>query len=236
MLKLKLFFCVLPGFILGNCSSTGFDRAGMTRQMQQEGPAVSDADIAKVMALKPQLKLPFRLAVYLESGYARYSRYSWYQNDFDLNEKKQFLATLMGNKEVVSEAFLIASGDLTTSGEKVLLKDIRLAAARYHADAVLVLKSNSNTDTYPNFLSLLYFTIVGFWIAPGSHCDAIHMFHGTLYDVRNEYLYIGAESDAMDSVVRPYALRECSVPLNAARKKAMESFSAEFTKRLATLK
>ncbi len=236
MFQQNILLCLTLSAVLAQCSSNGFDRAGMAKDLRQAGPAVTDAEIAKVLSLKPQLKLPFRLAVFLDSSYARYSRYSWSQNDFDVAEKKELLTQLMGPKDIVSDAFFISHSDITASREGITLADIRLAAARYHADAVLILKSNSNTDTYPNFLSILYITIVGFWIAPGSHCDAIHMVHGTMYDVRNEYLYIGAESDATDSIIRPLALRECSVPLNESRKKATASFSTEFYRRLRTLK
>jgi len=236
MFKLKIFLFLSLGAVLSECSSTGFDRANMAKELRQAGTPVTDAEIARVLALKPQLRRPFRLGVYLDSAYSRYSRYSSDQRNFELTEKKQLLANLKGNGDIVAEAFLISNGDITASGAVVTLKDIRLAAARYHGDAVLILQSTSNTDTYPNFLSILYFSIVGFWIAPGSHCDAIHMVHGAMYDVRNGYFYIDAESDATDRVIRPLALRECSVPLNQARKKAMASFSAEFHERLKTLK
>src|SRR5512145_2171842 len=68
----------------------------------------------------------------------------------------------------------------------------RSSAARRAADAVLVITGASAVDRYSNWASLLYVTLVGLWVVPGTHADGIFLAAGSVWDVRNEFLYATA--------------------------------------------
>ena len=87
-----------------------------------------------------------------------------------------------------------------------------------------------------SLLSIAYLTILGFWIAPGSHCDAMFMADAVLLDVGNEYLYLTAQSEATAGVVQPMALLKENVPVQRAKTEALNQLVQELEKRFQNLK
>jgi hypothetical protein len=65
---------------------------------------------------------------------------------------------------------MVTITDSAVAGED--LRAARLAAARHGGDAVLVVTGASAPDHYSNWAALLYVTIVGVWVVPGSRVEA----------------------------------------------------------------
>ncbi|TET35084.1 MAG: hypothetical protein E3J72_13295 [Planctomycetota bacterium] len=81
--------------------------------------------------------------------------------------------------------------------------DLRMAAARLNADAMLVYAAASATEKGCNVGGLLYLTIVGAFFVPGSHAAALTFAKGACWDVRNEYLEFAVEGEDERQTVRP---------------------------------
>jgi rhombotail lipoprotein len=194
---------------------------------RRSGPTTAE-DIKKARALKPQINKPFRLAVSLKTVGSSFPL-SWNQSDRDAI--KGWAKTLR-ERGVLSD--VVVMNDLIEEGES--LADRRLAAARYGADALLLIEAASDIDNYTNPLALLYLTIIGAYIAPGTHADAIVMMQGAVYDVGNGYLYATAESEAEGSTVAPLAYVEDEDALNEAKSIALQRFGDELKDRLTALR
>jgi len=169
----------LAAVVLCGCAS-GFDRAALRERLASAPLQVTEADIKAALDLKPQLRFPFKLGVYLQteergpnytypSG-VRSGEWSWSASD---KERIVSWRTALVNEGVVSDLFIIS--DLIASGTD--LKRVRLAAARYGADAVLIIQGASQVDRYLNPLSFFYLTIV-----PGTNIDAIMMLQGAMWE------------------------------------------------------
>lgn len=77
---------------------------------------------------------------------------------------------------------------------------------------------------------------VGAYIIPGTHIDSLFIMNGALWDVRNQYLYLTAESEGMGSTLGPISLVKSKPAISTAKKNAVESFRPEFLKRMKSLK
>lgn len=228
-------FCLMA--VMTGCAvSKGFDRGALRQSLQ---PPATDQEIQAVLDLKPQLPAPFKLGVYLSSG-GNYSR-RWYWT----NEEKD---ALLAYGEELKKAGMISDirlvSDFTVEVRKSTfmsgysggsLKDIRLAAARYGVDALLIVNSVSAVDRYNNFAALLYWTIVGLYLVPGTHSDALVMINGSLWDVRNEYLYATEEAEAVARTLGSAMLLEDVSAIDQAKQKAIGEFGKRFVTRLKTL-
>ncbi len=180
------------------CAATGFNRGALHQQLAVDQPVVTDAEIQRTLDLKPNLPPKFKLAVYLKppsedvDSYQRH-RYGpgwrWTEEDRD---KLLDLTSELTDAESISEVFYISPS--TVPGHD--LKSIRLAAARHHADAVLVISGASEIDNYSNGWSISYAAIVTLFFVPGLERDSLFIANASLWDVRNEYLYLTAEAEA----------------------------------------
>jgi len=163
--------------------------------------ALSLEEIAK---LKPQITPPIKIAV-TQPGNSRYGSNEW--NLTELQEIDSWQAGLKSSG-FASELVVIPSS-LGSSCVRTLKNDCdtqtyRLAAARLHADAVLVIERAEKIDSYLNPLSILNITIVGMWIVPAHHRDSYSLFQAYLVDTANGYIYGTARAEGMANSVRPF--------------------------------
>ena len=93
----------------------------------------------------------------------------------------------------------------------------------------------TDLDEYVNPLSVLDVTIVGMWIAPGHHRDALTIVEGVMLDNRNEYLYAFARGEGTSSIVRPFAYADDSKAIGPSRMLALQAFGKDFVARASQL-
>ena len=86
------------------------------------------------------------------------------------------------------------------------LKALRIAAARSHADALLIYTTEAGYEYQPNALCAFYPTIIGMFLAPGSRGAALAVSKAVLIDVRTGYIYQVMEAYGEKSEVAPVAL------------------------------
>lgn len=209
---------------LGGCeSSQGFDRGRMSEQLSAGAPKATDEEISRVMGLQPQLDFPIRLAIYVKPREYYWQDSVWRIEDIDA----EWVETLKRDGLVTAIIPIVES---TVTGDNIA--DIRLAAARHGADAVLVLESVSDVDRYNNPLGITYFTIVGAWLIPGTHSDALVMMSGSLWDVRNGYLYATMQTEGEASDFGPAFLLEDYKVVAEAHRAALTAIEEEIANRL----
>jgi rhombotail lipoprotein len=228
------------------CSSRGMDR-GKLPDVSDKNIIIDDSEIKKYSSLKPQLKMPFRVGIYLVNPEGTYYRINGEDKSHLLsieNELKEygiinqifFISASIQNFENDSDysRYRNKYEDRTPTLDNI--KSIRILASRYGADAVLIIKCNNNYKQETNLSSLLYLTIAGIWLVPGSERDSLFEFTGTLWDVKNEYLYFTSESDSRKQVTRPLGFIDDEKIVAESKKIALEAITNEIKNRFKSFK
>lgn len=218
---------ILPALVLlSGCVGSGFDRAGLHARMQDDSFQVTDEAILEAQSVKPQLRLPCRIAVYLKPS----SRSEWRWSAKDRAVLESWAATLK-DEGIASDAFLLPDM-IVGKGD---LKEVRLAAARCGADALLVIQGGAETDSYMNPAAVLNLTVVGGYLVPGSHRDALFLIEGCLFDTSNGYLYAGAQAEGEGGIIRPTFIIEERDAVTIAKSQALERFGPALLQRMRSL-
>ena len=223
---MRILCLVVMALSLSGCA-TGFDRGILAARCSGEPLQVTDEDVRKALDLKPQLAFPCRIAVYLcpDTG----SLWRWCAKDKEILDR---CADTLRAAGIVSDMFVMS--DMVVQGTDE--KQLRLAAAKHGADALLIIKGAAQIDSYVNPLAVLNMTLIGGFILPASHRDALFLMHGCLIDVGNGYLYASVESEGEGGVMRPTFLIEDRDAAMVAKKRAVEKFGPELVKRVENLR
>lgn len=217
---------ILVLLFLTGCSR-GFDRGRLSQTLRDAPLQINDATIAAQKKIRPQIKSPFRLAIYLAPSDRPYS-WRWTADD---KKRIDVWGVELMKSGIVKDVFIMS--EMFAEGWTLL--DHRRAAARHGADALLVLQAATDIDSYANPSALLYLTVVGAFIVPGTHRDALFMLQGGLIDVNNGYLYATAESEAEHKSVMPAYFIEDEDAVNPAKEEALEAFGDEIIRRIKNL-
>jgi hypothetical protein len=135
---------------------------------------------------------------------------------------------------------LVAKGDLhgaqyipRSSLKGFQLTQLRDSAARYGADLLLVLDGAGAVDRYNNYKAgLLYWTILGAYLADGTHSDAICLVRGSLWDVKSGSFLFEAEAEGRAQTVGPAALLDDAGAVEQAKTTALEELERKMTEEL----
>ncbi len=82
--------------------------------------------------------------------------------------------------------------------------EMRLAAARLHADVMLLYAVADSYESRVNLSAILYATIVGTSFAPGNEAAVLAFAKGACFDVENEFLEFTVEGEDERKTTRPY--------------------------------
>ena len=99
--------------------------------------------------------------------------------------------------------------------------EMRLAAARLHADVVLLYAVADSEESRTNLSGLLYLTIAGTFFVPGSESAVLAFAKGACFDVENEYLEFTVEGEDERKSTRPYYFLDKKQQRLDSRKAAM---------------
>jgi hypothetical protein len=209
---------------LAGCVTTNeFDRSALRAKMGDETAQVTEKQVQEVMALRPQLSFPCNIAVYFHpdggwTGKERALVDSWCQ--------------ALKQQGIVASMFVMS--DLFVDGQS--LTALRVTAARHGADALLVLKGASQITSYVNPAALFNLTVVGGYVIPASHRDALFLVQGGLLDVGNGFIYASVESEAEAGIIRPTFVIDEKVAVERARKQALVNFGPALVRRMQGLR
>jgi rhombotail lipoprotein len=212
--------------VLSGCSTFGgFNRDLLETRLREDYDKVIDKDIKEIHRLAPQIRFPCRIAIALR---AEGHSWRWTAKDRQLMNswgdslKKEGIAS-----EVVFMSRTFVHGDD--------LHSLRASAAKYGADALLLIKGNSATDSRLNVMSVFNLTVVGGFVVPGSHRDALFQIEGALVDVNNGFLYASAEAEGEGSTLAPTFIIEEKDAIEKAKQGALTAFGPELLKHLRNL-
>lgn len=223
--RVRVLFVVSSVLVVSGCFAHGFDRGAMFSRLQLDQTPETDEEIVKVQALQPQLPFPCRVAIYLPPRVN--GRWSAHEKEII----DSWTAPLK-NEGIVSDMFVMS--DMITTGSKdgPNLKDLRIAAARHGANALLIIQGDYDVDSYQNPAAVFNLTIIGGYIIPASHRDALFVLQGVLVDVGNGFLYASVEAEGEAHTIRPTFLAEDKPAVEKARCQALEHFGPELLKRM----
>ncbi|MCS6296143.1 MAG: hypothetical protein H8K09_07930 [Nitrospira sp.] len=211
---------------------------GLNRHILQESfhdhpEVVTDRDVASTMALQAQLPAPYRLAIYFKHedfpSRPALQRVDWVSSD---GARVQRALEPVREEGILQQAFLLANS--TVQG--TTLRDIRLAAARYNADAILIIDGASAFERYNNGHAWWYATGIGTYFAHGTECHALFMMEGTLWDVRTGYLYGTQTAEGETTLIGPAPSLDDKAAIAEAKDVAMTRFGKELADTLRLLR
>lgn len=210
-------------------SSRGFNREGLRSDITSPR-TVTEEEIKKALAAKAQLPHPFKLGIYFAPGRSWNYRAEWTWTGED---KDRFLASFEGLKAngTIREAFVIPESTIEGKDNKA----VRLAAARAGADAVLIVSGAADSDRYNNVLGPLYLLIVTAYFVPGTVVDGLFMASASMWDVANDYLYLGTEAEGTAHRTAPAFFMEEKPLVKEAKVAALDSLAKGIAGRIAQM-
>lgn len=212
------------------CMSRGFNRGELQQQIGVVKPAFDDKEIEKAYNKKPLLPKPFKLAVFFKSPKSlNRQEPAWRWSDEDKDLLGSAVAELKA-KGIVSDVFPIVSSVVADED----LKSLRLAAAQHGADALLIIGGAGEIDRYINKWGWSYALLLPAFLVPGSEADTLFVANAAMFDVKNEYLYLTAEAEAITKETYVAAFdKSDKALLKDAKTQAIGRLKAEIEKMVA---
>lgn len=200
----------------------GMDR-GPLEAMPAEQPAViDDARIAEALARQPQLPDRVRVGVWFKSPPDGSWRWT-----FEDRER------VMRASETVDRVDLFPLSRGFVEGEDLV--SLRLAAARHGAHALIVVEGRAEQEFADNGWVATYPLLLPILFAPGQELDSRFAIDAQMYDVRNGFLYLTAESEGLEEQQRAHVWIDRDGGVRESRARAVEHLHAELRDRLAHL-
>lgn len=219
---------ILVALLAGCATSKGFNRDALRDSMSSE-VKITDKKIEQALEAKAQLPKPFKLAVYYDKaqteGLQYASRWGWKPQDKDIFES--YFGQLVERGEI-SEVISLDPALIEGNGNRA----IRLAAARAGADAVIIVNGVADTDRYNNPLGVTYILLVTGAFVPGTELDALLMLNASMWDVRNEFLYLSVSSEETEHQIAPAFFIEEEDAINEAKPEALKALGESVARRI----
>jgi hypothetical protein len=210
---------------LGGCAnSQGLSREALQDVIAQEETRFRDTPAAAAPSTQPNTP---RLGLYLKPTGFVDREFEWTGGDRD--------AVLGWAQRLPNSAGRNNAGFLTLSSLKGhTLTELRSTATRYGFDWLLVFDGAAAVDRYNNYkAALLYWTILGAYLADGTHSDALCVLKATLWDVKTGARLFTQQAEGTSTKVGPAALVDDREEIEHARKLALDALLQRLTEQLA---
>jgi hypothetical protein len=225
-IRWPLLLCSLVGTAAGCASSQGLSSGALQDVMREEESRFVDTPAGNVAPARPNAP---QLGLYLIPTGFLHREFEWAARDRDI--------VLAWSKRIPLGTGGQSTGFLTLSSLRGhTLKELRASATRYGIDWLLVFDGAAAVDRYNNYKAgLLYWTILGAYLADGTHSDALCVLKATLWDVRTGARIFGEEAEARTNTVGPAALVDDQQGIERTRTAAMNILLERLTNRFAML-
>jgi hypothetical protein len=228
--RARVIRCALSLFailVFGGCaSSQGLSRDALQNAVVQEESRFLDTPAVTGAPARPNAP---RLGLYLKpTGFVN-REFEWTGRDRD--------AVLAWSQRIPIGAGGKSAGFLTLSSlKRHTLTELRASATRYGVDWVLIFDGAAAVDRYNNYKAgLLYWTILGAYLADGTHSDALCLLKATLWDVNTGVRLFEEQAEAQTKSVGPAAFVNDLQEIERARGMAMNVLLERLTDRFALL-
>lgn len=218
---------------LSACSAgQGFDRTGMQDALHQRLDPLGERDAKNPTESNPPLAGPFRLGVYFVRTEFP-TRQSIQSAEWLSAEKDQLVQRLsqLRDDRIVREVVVLAEPTVRT----LTRQELRQAAVRYGIDVLLLVDGVGAVDRHNNAYALLYPTLLGAWLAPGTVIDALFILNGMLWDLRTDTRLDGQTAEGQAQRTEAVVLVKDADVLTEAKHRAIDAFGARLVEHLRSL-
>ncbi|HVG03080.1 MAG TPA: hypothetical protein VM842_09320 [Nitrospira sp.] len=219
--------------VSGCTASRGINRQALLDSIRHHPDASTTQAMGASLSPESRLPAPYRLALFFHHkdfpGSAELRKVDWVSADANVIQRA---LEPLKQEGAFQESFVLAN----SSVQGRTLRDIRSAAARYNADAILVIDGGSIVDRYNNGHAWWYMTGFGAYLAHGTESHALFMMEGTMWDVRSGHLYATPRAEGETTLVGPATSLEDRTAIAEAKRLALEKFGSAFADTLRRLK
>lgn len=223
---------------LSACStSQGFDRAGMQDVLHQRldlvgARGIKTTETKKAIENRSPFAGPFRLGVYFVRAEFP-SRESIRSGEWLSAEKDRLVQRLaqLRNDQILREVVVLAEPTVRT----LTRQELRQTSVRYGIDVLLLVDGVGAVDRHNNAYALLYPTLLGAWMAPGTVIDALFILDGTLWDLRTDKLLDEQTAEGQAQRTGAVVLVDDADVLREAKHRAIEALGARLVEHLRSL-
>jgi rhombotail lipoprotein len=218
---------------LSACSTgQGFDRPGMQDTLLQRMNLAGARETRNLMEGNPTIAGPFRLGVY------------FVRTEFPTRESIQSVEWLSAEKDQLVQRLAQLRSDQILREVVVLAEpavrpltpqELRQASVRYGIDVLLLVDGVGAVDRHNNAYALLYPTVIGAWLAPGTVIDALFILDGILWDLRTDTRLDRQTAEGQAQRTGAVVLVEDADALKEAKGRAIEAFGGTLVDRLRSL-
>jgi rhombotail lipoprotein len=229
-LRLTIILGLIVTVSAGCASSQGFNRAAMIETLHVD--PTPDQNNEPLANQSSRLSTPFRLGIFFEDhnipAGQSIRKVEWLSAD-----RSQLLREFapLQDEQILTDTFVLM--DATLRGDDI--RGIRQAGARYGADLVLIVRGAAAVDRYNNRYALLYPTLIGAYLAPGTESDGLLMVTGSLWAVRSEWHAPIQTVEGASKVVGSALLVDDSTALQEAKERAIQAVGMRIVDQLPLL-
>lgn len=216
--------------LITSCStSRGFNREALRDQLNSKS-APTNTDIKQKNDKKAQLPKPFKVGIYFQEPVLIGEEKLWNWADAD---KQKILSTVEKFKKSgeISKVFMISPA--VASGTD--LRSLRAAAAQQGADALIIVSAVNDVDQYTTKWAWTYVALFPALFVPASVSDILFISRAVMWDVRNEFSYLTAESEVLINRKYPAVFRQDKKQTEDAKNDSLNGLKTELEKRLTNL-
>lgn len=216
--------------LITSCSTRrGFNREDLKEQLNDR-TAVKDIDIKQKSDKKAQLPKPFKVGIYFQEPVQKSEENLW---DWAEADKQKILSAVerFKNNGEISKVFMISPA--MASGTD--LRSLRAAAAQQGADALIIVSAVNDVDQYTTQWAWTYIALFPALFVPASVSDVLFISRAVMWDVRNEFLYLTAESEVLINRKYPAVFRQDKKQIQDAKNDSLIGLKTELEKRLSNL-
>lgn len=215
MILLSRMALVLLLFLAGCANSQGLHLASLKQTLQDEEARFVAAQPSQTTANPSTKQGPPKLGLYVMPTGFLHHEFEWTDAD-----RKSLLAwsNELQRDGLISGASFIQLASIKGSQ----LAQLRESAMRRGVDLLLVVDGAATVDRYNNYKgTLLYWTVLGAYLADGTHSDALCLVRGALWDVLGGTKLAEKEAQGLSKIVGPAARVEDREGVTAARSQAL---------------
>lgn len=214
--------------LLTNCASSkskGFNRGEVYNKMNEV--TVSDKNIEDTLKLKPQLPKNFKLGVFFTEP--KTVTYYTPKIRWTADDKEAFINDLEEKLVKTKKVSKIVTINTSIAGNEKL-DSIRLAAAQHGVDAVMIIRTVNQIKRLPNHWAWSYLAVAPAFFVKGNVSKSLVISRAAMWDVRNQFLYMTAESESVDKLAYPLFDNNEETLIGETKKASFSELGAEVSK------